>query len=195
MYLGKLVEIAPSDEIFDNPLHPYTKALLSAIPVPEPEHRRERLALSGEIPTALDPPSGCNFRTRCPIAEPRCAEQEPQLVEVAPEHFVSCMVVAPHPKKIVGSRRNQVLDLVPAYKASQGTSFLTRGISSLPASADNRQETTEMSEHCEFDRRHNAKRTDRLTPTRNPNRTSQRGLVRLAGFQGRFSLPVRHSRM
>jgi oligopeptide transport system ATP-binding protein len=99
MYLGKLVEIAPSDEIFHNPIHPYTKALLSAIPIPEPEHRRERLALSGEIPTALNPPSGCNFRTRCPITEPRCAEQEPQLIEVAPEHFVSCMVVAPHPKK------------------------------------------------------------------------------------------------
>jgi peptide/nickel transport system ATP-binding protein len=99
MYLGKLVEIASSDEIFHNPLHPYTQALLSAIPIPEPDHRRERVPLSGEIPTALNPPSGCNFRTRCPIVEPRCAEQSPQLVEVAPEHFVSCMVVAPDPKK------------------------------------------------------------------------------------------------
>jgi oligopeptide transport system ATP-binding protein len=99
MYLGKLVEVAPSEDIFQNPLHPYTRALLSAIPVPEPERRRERLALTGEIPTALNPPSGCNFRTRCPIAEPRCAEDTPELVEVAPEHFVSCMVVAPHRKK------------------------------------------------------------------------------------------------
>jgi len=99
MYLGKLVEIAPSDEIFRNPLHPYTKALLSAIPVPDPAHRRERVPLRGEIPTALDPPSGCNFRTRCPIAEPQCADESPELVEVAPDHFVSCMVVAPHPKK------------------------------------------------------------------------------------------------
>ena len=99
MYLGKLVEIAPSDEIFHNPLHPYTKALLSAIPIPDPAHRREKVPLRGEIPTALDPPSGCNFRTRCPIAEPQCADESPELVEVAPDHFVSCMVVAPHPKK------------------------------------------------------------------------------------------------
>jgi oligopeptide transport system ATP-binding protein len=99
MYLGKLVEIAPSDEIFHNPIHPYTKALLSAIPIPDPNHRRERLPLRGELPTALDPPSGCNFRTRCTIAEPRCAEESPELVEIAPDHFVSCMVVAPHPKK------------------------------------------------------------------------------------------------
>jgi oligopeptide transport system ATP-binding protein len=99
MYLGKLVEIAPSDEIFHNPLHPYTKALLSAIPIPDPAHRRERVPLRGEIPTALDPPSGCNFRTRCPIAEPQCAVESPELVEIAPDHFVSCMVVAPHPKR------------------------------------------------------------------------------------------------
>jgi len=99
MYLGKLVEIAPSDEIFHNPLHPYTKALLSAIPIPDPEHRRQRVPLRGEIPTALNPPSGCNFRTRCPIAEPRCADESPELVEVTPDHFVSCMVVAPHHKK------------------------------------------------------------------------------------------------
>jgi peptide/nickel transport system ATP-binding protein len=92
MYLGKLVEIAPSDEIFHNPIHPYTKALLSAIPIPDPDHRRERLPLRGELPTALDPPSGCNFRTRCTIAEPRCAEESPELVEIAPDHFVSCMV-------------------------------------------------------------------------------------------------------
>jgi len=99
MYLGKLVEIAPSDEIFHNPLHPYTRALLSAIPVPDPDHRRERVPLRGEIPTALDPPSGCNFRTRCQIAETRCVNESPELVEVTPDHFVSCMVVAPHLKK------------------------------------------------------------------------------------------------
>ena len=99
MYLGKLVEIASSEEIFHKPLHPYTRALLSAIPIPEPDHRRGRVPLPGEIPTALNPPSGCNFRTRCPIAEARCAEEIPQLVEVAPEHFVSCIVVAPDPKK------------------------------------------------------------------------------------------------
>ena len=95
MYLGKLVEVASSEEIFHNPLHPYTKALLSAIPVPDPDAHRERLPLTGEIPTAISPPSGCRFRTRCPMVEPRCAENEPQLVEVSSGHFVACMVVAP----------------------------------------------------------------------------------------------------
>lgn len=99
MYLGQLVEVASSEEIFHNPLHPYTRALLSAIPIPDPDLRRERLRLTGDIPTAIGPPSGCRFRTRCPIAEARCAEKEPQLVEVSPEHFVACMVVAPGEKR------------------------------------------------------------------------------------------------
>jgi len=99
MYLGKLVEIANSREIFHNPLHPYTRALLSAIPIPDPDRHRERLPLSGDVPTAIAPPSGCRFRTRCPLAEPRCAEEQPQMVEVSPDHFVSCMVVAPADKK------------------------------------------------------------------------------------------------
>lgn len=99
MYLGTLVEVASSEEIFHNSLHPYTRALLSAIPIPDPEAKRERLPLTGDIPTAIEPPSGCRFRTRCPIAEPRCADEEPQLVEVSPGHFVACMVVAPVEKK------------------------------------------------------------------------------------------------
>src|SRR6266571_4645682 len=99
MYLGKLVEVASSREIFHNALHPYTRALLSAIPIPDPDIRRERLPLTGDIPTAIEPPSGCRFRTRCPIAEPRCAEIEPRLVEVSPDHFVACIVVAPDEKK------------------------------------------------------------------------------------------------
>ena len=99
MYLGKLVETASSADIFHNPLHPYTRALLSAIPVPDPEQSRERLHLAGDIPTAIAPPSGCRFRTRCPIAEPRCAEEVPQLVEISPDHFVACMVVAPDRKR------------------------------------------------------------------------------------------------
>jgi len=94
MYLGKLVEVATSEEIFHNPLHPYTRALLSSIPIPDPDVKRERLPLAGDIATAIRPPSGCRFRTRCPIAEPRCAETGPELVEVSPDHFVSCLVVA-----------------------------------------------------------------------------------------------------
>ncbi len=99
MYLGKLVEVASSEEIFHNPLHPYTRALLSAIPIPDPELRHQRLPLKGDIPTSIEPPSGCRFRTRCPIAESRCAESEPQLAEVSPNHFVACMVVAHEGKK------------------------------------------------------------------------------------------------
>ena len=94
MYLGKLVEVASSEEIFHNPLHPYTRALLSAIPIPDPDAKRERLPLGGDIPTAIRPPSGCRFRTRCPIAEPQCEEIGPELIEVSPDHFVSCLVVA-----------------------------------------------------------------------------------------------------
>src|SRR6185436_15288014 len=99
MYLGKLVEVASSEEIFRNAQHPYTRALLSAIPVPDPDARRERLPLTGEMPTPTRPPSGCRFRTRCPLAEPRCAESEPEMVEVAPGHLVACMVVAPGAKQ------------------------------------------------------------------------------------------------
>jgi oligopeptide/dipeptide ABC transporter ATP-binding protein len=99
MYLGKLVEVASSEEIFKNAQHPYTRALLSAIPVPDPDSRRERLPLAGEMPTPTRPPSGCRFRTRCPLAEPRCAESEPEMVKVAPGHFVACMVVAPSAKQ------------------------------------------------------------------------------------------------
>jgi oligopeptide transport system ATP-binding protein len=93
MYLGKLVEVAPSEAIFRNPMHPYTRALLSAIPVPDPDARRERLPLAGEIPTAIKPPSGCRFRTRCVLAEPACAEEDPPLVEVEKDHFVACRLI------------------------------------------------------------------------------------------------------
>jgi oligopeptide/dipeptide ABC transporter ATP-binding protein len=90
MYLGQLVEIAESGELCAHPLHPYTQALLAAALPSHPNDRRERLALSGEVPSALAPPSGCRFHTRCPRAMPRCAEEVPLIHEVASDHIVAC---------------------------------------------------------------------------------------------------------
>jgi len=92
MYLGKLIELARTEKLFESPLHPYTKGLLSAIPVPDPKvaRSRKRILLTGEIPSPLNPPSGCRFHTRCPFARELCHEEEPQFREVAPGHWVSC---------------------------------------------------------------------------------------------------------
>jgi oligopeptide/dipeptide ABC transporter ATP-binding protein len=95
MYLGIIVELTSRDELYLNPLHPYTKALLSAVPVPDAriERKRQRIILTGEVPSPVKPPSGCRFRTRCPLAVQICAEQKPEFRAVAPDHFVACHLV------------------------------------------------------------------------------------------------------
>jgi peptide/nickel transport system ATP-binding protein/oligopeptide transport system ATP-binding protein len=90
MYLGKIVEHAPTGMLFDQVLHPYTKALLSAVLPPRPDEREEELVLTGEVPSPLNPPTGCRFHTRCPYVMPRCAREEPLLTEIAPGHLVAC---------------------------------------------------------------------------------------------------------
>ena len=92
MYLGKLIEKAPSEELFAHPTHPYTQALLSAIPIPSLANRRERILLKGEITSPIEPPKACRFANRCPYATDRCRSEEPQLKEISPGHFVSCFL-------------------------------------------------------------------------------------------------------
>jgi oligopeptide/dipeptide ABC transporter ATP-binding protein len=90
MYLGKIVEYAEKETLFKNPQHPYTEALLSAVPVPNPKLKRARRLLPGDVPSPINPPSGCSFHTRCPYAEARCKAETPRLVEIAPGHGAAC---------------------------------------------------------------------------------------------------------
>ncbi len=91
MYLGRIMEIAPAKEMYRNPVHPYTEALLTAVPIPDPTIKRERVILQGDIPSPINPPSGCVFRTRCPIAIDDCAHVVPPLEEISPGHFKACI--------------------------------------------------------------------------------------------------------
>jgi len=92
MYLGRIVELADRDELYLHPAHPYTKALLSAVPIPDPriERRRERIILTGDVPTPVNPPSGCRFHTRCPIAIEVCSQVDPEWRDIGGKHMVAC---------------------------------------------------------------------------------------------------------
>lgn len=93
MYLGKMVELTGREEIYREALHPYTKALFSAIPVPNPNYKRNRIILEGDVPSPLNPPKGCRFHPRCPVAVEQCSREEPEYREVRPEHWVACWLV------------------------------------------------------------------------------------------------------
>ncbi len=111
MYLGKVVELGNSQEVYSEPLMPYTKALISAVPIPDPvvEATRKRIVLEGDVPSPINPPSGCRFHTRCPWVIPACKEREPHLVEIKPNHFAACIRISPEQPYIEGLARENPL--------------------------------------------------------------------------------------
>jgi len=102
MYLGTVVETAPRDALFGRPLHPYTQALLSAVPIPDPDAHNRKIVLQGDIPSPIDPPAGCRFHTRCPRAQPLCRQEIPPLRQFAPGHAAACHFVEAPPLSLRG---------------------------------------------------------------------------------------------
>jgi oligopeptide/dipeptide ABC transporter ATP-binding protein len=94
MYLGKIVELAETEELFTHPMHPYTEALLSAVPVPDPDYKKERIILQGDVPSPINPPSGCYFHPRCPYAKEICTKEAPKFIDMGAEHYVACHFAA-----------------------------------------------------------------------------------------------------
>ena len=132
MYLGRIVERADTDELFSRPLHPYTQALLSAIPIPDPLLHRERIILSGDVPSPADPPPGCHFHTRCPAVMPICSKVSPPPAEVRPGHWVSCHLFPPTPAPGAGGALGSVDVDTSAGPIGATASATTTGAAAAP---------------------------------------------------------------